>query len=198
MQNFDTEYGWNNTDELPSKEFTCCGCGNNICSNEGYTYKENTGIEYIYYENTAYIYICYKCGMPTYFNMDGIQIPGSLYGDNVTFLPKEVEEVYDEARKCFSVNAFTSSVLCCRKLLMNISCEKGAKKGESFEFYVNYLNDNGYIPPDGRKWVDKIRRLGNQATHKLEKKTKEDAELAIRFTSMLLKLIYEFPKLLEI
>jgi hypothetical protein len=40
-------------------------------------------------------------------------------------------------------------------------------------------------------------KLGNQATHKLETKSKEDAELAIKFTSMLLRMIYEFPKLLE-
>ena len=75
---------------------------------------------------------------------------------------------------------------------------KKVLKSKQFIYYVNYLSDNGYVPPNGKVWVDKIRNLGNEATHKLEVKSKEDAELAITFTSMLLKFIYEFPKLLEI
>lgn len=145
----------------------------------------------------AYIYICHKCKVPTYFNECGNQIPGAKFGSKIAYLPENVENMYDEARSCFSVNAFTSSTLCCRKLLMNIACEKGAKGNQSFEFYVDYLDNNGYIPPDGKQWVDRIRKFGNQATHKLEMKSQEDAKLAIKFTSMLLKLIYEFPKLLE-
>ncbi|WP_443660141.1 DUF4145 domain-containing protein [Clostridium algidicarnis] len=198
MKNLDAKCGWLESEELPSKEFTCYSCGSNICSDEGYKYIEDIPKEFPYFENTLYIYICHKCKAPTHFNKEGKQVPGSLYGENVLYLPQDVGEVYNEARKCFSVKAFTSAVLCCRKILMNISCEKGADEGKKFEYYVNYLNDKGYIPPDGKEWVDKIRKLGNQATHKLEIKSQEDAELAINFTSMLLKLIYEFPNLLKV
>lgn len=187
--------GWQNLEEMGSMVYTCGYCGKEISSNLGYEYYIANGVRF---DLDEVIYICHNCGSPTYFDCDGKQTPGNSFGSVVQHLPEDIEIIYSEARKCFSVDAFTSSVLCCRKLLMNISCEKGAKAGESFESYVNYLNDNGYIPPDGKQWVDKIRKLGNKATHKLEIRSKEDAELAIKFTSMLLKFVYEFPKLLEV
>jgi len=49
-----------------------------------------------------------------------------------------------------SVNAYTASVLCCRKLLMNLAVSKGAKEGENFFKYVDYLATKGYIPPNGK------------------------------------------------
>lgn len=187
--------GWLNCDELDPQVYTCGICDKEVSSNKGYRYFEET----IYGGGTAsaYIYICHNCNSPTFFNESEEQIPGCKYGSSVCHLPEDVETIYEEARNCFSVSAFTSSVLCCRKLLMNISCEAGAEKDKTFEFYVNYLNDNGYIPPGGKPWVDKIRKLGNHATHKLQVKSREDAELALNFTNMLLKFIYEFPKTLE-
>ena len=197
MRNLDKADGWNGVEKLSPKEFTCYKCGNNICSNEGYRYGESVGGEYRSYEDMAYIYICHKCKSPTYFNEDDEQVPGSLYGDNILYLPKEVESVYDEARKCFSVNAFTSVVLCCRKLLMNISCELGASEGLNFVNYIDYLERNNHIPSKATPWIDKIRLLGNAGTHKMENRSREDAELSIQFTSILLKIIYEMPGRLE-
>ncbi|AJH02109.1 hypothetical protein LF65_05601 [Clostridium beijerinckii] len=197
MRNFDTEYGWNSREELPSKDFICHNCGKNVCSNKGYRYGEKIGVEFIRYEDKAFIYICHNCEAPTYFDKEGKQVPGVLYGDNITFLSEEIEGVYNEARNCFSINAFTSVVLCCRKLLMNISCELGANEGLKFVQYIDYLENNNHIPSRAKQWVDKIRLLGNDGTHKLESRTKADAELAILFTSMLLKLIYEMPGRLD-
>lgn len=189
--------GWNNVEELSSRVYTCYNCGHNISSNEGYRYFVDTGLEFSNLECISNIYICHNCNSPTYFDGDGNQYPGAKYGNEVQYLPEEVKTVYDEARNCFSVNAFTSSVLCCRKLLMNISCTVGASEGLRFVQYVDYLDNKGYIPPNGKKWVSKIKKLGNDGTHKIENRSEEDAILAIQFTSMLLKFIYEFPKLLE-
>ena len=80
---------------------------------------------------------------------------------------------------------------------MSIACNEGAEEGKSFIKYIDYLNDKGYIPPNGRECVDKIRKLGNEATHKLETKNEEDAKLALNFTGMLLKFIYELPSMLR-
>lgn len=197
MRNLDKSSGWNNTDELMSKEYKCYNCANNICSNEGYRYGEDTGLEFTNYEDKAYIYICYKCNSPTHFNVRGEQVPGYLYGGNILYLPEEVESVYNEARNCFSVNAFTSVVLCCRKLLMNISCELGANEGLSFVKYIDYLEKNNHIPSKAKPWVDKIRLLGNDGTHKIENRSEKDAKLAIQFTNILLKIIYEMPGILN-
>ena len=62
---------------------------------------------------------------------------------------------------------------------------------------MNYLDDNSFIPPNGKEWVDSIRKLGNEANHKIDFKTKDDAQLIITFTEMLLRFIYEMPGLMK-
>jgi hypothetical protein len=79
---------------------------------------------------------------------------------------------------------------------MNISVSEGAEAGKSFVEYVNYLNDNNYIPPKGKGWPDEIRKLGNGANHSIEFNTEAQSKLILIFTEMLLKFIYELPGLL--
>jgi len=59
--------------------------------------------------------------------------------------------------------------------------------------YVNYLSEIGYVPPNGKHWVDHIRKKGNEATHEIALMDENDAKELITFTEMLLKFIYEFP-----
>jgi Domain of unknown function (DUF4145) len=77
---------------------------------------------------------------------------------------------------------------------MNIAVHLGAPEGNSFMSYVQYLADKGYVPPDGKGWVDHIRKKGNEANHEIKLMNKTDAEDLIVFSEMLLKFIYEFPK----
>jgi len=76
---------------------------------------------------------------------------------------------------------------------MNLAVSLKAKTGEPFVFYVEYLAANGYVPPNGKGWVDHIRKKGNEATHEIVLMQQRDAEDLIGFTEMLLKFIYEFP-----
>ena len=78
-------------------------------------------------------------------------------------------------------------------MLMNIAVAQGAGEGLKFIEYVEYLAANGFIPPNGRAWVDHIRRKGNEATHEIALMKKVDAEELIAFVEMLLKFVYEFP-----
>ena len=183
------QVNWSSIGTLPSKSYICGNCGNSLASAHGYaaSHPNHSNI------TVAYIYICHFCFQPTYFDTEGNQIPGSPYGNKVNNLPSEVETLYNEARDCTSCNAYTASVLCCRKLLMNIAVSKGADKGLKFIEYVEYLSDKHFIPPDGKDWVDHIRTKGNEATHEISIMKKEDAEELITFIEMLLKFIYEFP-----
>ncbi len=98
---------WINSSTRNSKNYICGHCGNNISSEKGYG-ERNSG---------DYIYICHKCGKPTYFNKLGDQIPGALFGKHFDVaIPQLVKDLYEEARRCYSVNAFTSVGMCCRKL----------------------------------------------------------------------------------
>ena len=85
----------------------------------------------------------------------------------------------------------------CRKLLMNVAVQQGARHNQSFQSYVEYLDEHGFVPPNGRKWVDAIRKKGNDANHEIELMSSKDAHNIIRFTEMLLRFIYEMPHMLE-
>ena len=182
---------WSNIQDLESKSYVCGHCGHSIASHKGYKGKTAAPDS-----RPVYCYICHQCNKPTYFHYN-TQIPGPVYGQPIKHIPDQnVEKLYDEARNCYTIGAFTSSVMCCRKLLMNIAVSEGAVEGKNFFEYVNYLNDNSYIPPKGKPWVDVIRKLGNEANHSIEFKTTEESKLILTFTEMLLKFIYEMPGLL--
>lgn len=174
--------GWSNQTGVKSLEFKCGHCGYVVASSIGY-----------FSDAKEFIYICPHCTAPTFFDSNGAQIPDVAPGNEVQHLPKELEALYRESRNCVSVSSYTGSVLLCRKLLMNIAVTQGAEEGKPFIFYVNYLAENGYIPPNGRGWVDHIRKKGNEATHEIALMKKEDAEELISFAEMLMKFIYEFP-----
>ena len=84
-------------------------------------------------------------------------------------------------------------MLVCRKILMNLAVEHGANPGESFKSYIQYLSDTGYIPPNGKPWVERIKDKGNEATHEIPSVSMEDASQVLNFVEMLLRSSYEFP-----
>jgi hypothetical protein len=134
---------WQGIRELPSRTYVCGHCGHPLASDRGYTASSGGNI-----------YLCHFCDQPTYFSLKSDQIPGSAFGYPVEHIPSpEVSALYEEARNCMKVNAYTASILCSRKLLMNIAVSKGAAEGLKFIQYVDYLADNGYLPPDGKQWV---------------------------------------------
>lgn len=145
------------------------------------------------------IRICSHCSSPTFFDViDGQQTdpsPGAAYGRPINHLPADVEAVYDEARRAMSIRAFTSASLACRKLLMHVAVDKipEAKPGESFLYYVEKLDEAGYIPPGGKAWLDYVRTSGNEATHEIVLRSREEAEGLLDFVAFLLTAVYDFP-----
>lgn len=183
--------GWRNGSSVPSKVFECAFCSNRVSSSLGFykgTQRDGSG------GMIAFAYICPECETLTTFDRNAIQFPQSVFANHISHLPEDIAALYSEACTSASINANTASVMVCRKILMNIAVSKGAKAGESFLFYVNFLNDKGYIPPDGKEWVDYIRQVGNEANHEIQLMVLDDSRALITFIEMLLKFIYEFPK----
>jgi hypothetical protein len=121
-------------------------------------------------------------------------VPGPAIGNVVKDIAESsVGDIYEEARRAASAGSYTAAVLCLRKLLMHVAISKGAKPGDTFIAYVEFLAANNYVPPDAKDWVDHIRKRGNEATHEITIMKKEDAEELLAFSEMLLKVIYEFP-----
>jgi hypothetical protein len=174
---------WHNQSSITSKQFRCGYCSSHIASAAGFF---SGG-------GSRQIYICTHCDQPTYFNDKGNPLPGIPFGNAVAHLPADVAALYDEARRCSAAGAYTAAVLLARKLLMNLAVGLEAKPGQPFIVYVEYLATKGYVPPNGKTWVDHIRKKGNEATHEIVLMGQSDAEDLIAFSEMLLKFIYEFP-----
>lgn len=183
-------------ERIMSASFTCGYCGMHITSDRGmslntaYTPSSNRN------DKAQGIYICTNCHMPTFIYND-TQVPGVNFGNSVNNIPEKVSKVYDEARQSFSVQAYTAVVLLCRKLLMHVSVDLGAKENIRFIEYVDYLKENHYVPKNSEGWIDAIRKFGNKSTHDIIINTKEDAEKMIKFSEMLLKMNYEYPAIMQ-
>lgn len=173
---------WQHLNNIGQRSYTCGHCN------------ERTGVRVGYYTNDhiAHVYICGGCNRPTFFEGER-QVPAPILGNAVDHLPPTVEPLYEEARRCTQVEAYTATVLACRKILMHIAVEQGADENLYFIQYVEYLADNGYVPPNGRDWVDHIRKKGNEANHDIVMMRSDDAMELLSFVEMLLKFIYEFP-----
>ena len=78
-----------------------------------------------------------------------------------------------------------------RKVLMNLAVLEGAQENKPFLYYVNYLADNGFVPKKGKPWVDKIRELGNEATHEIKLVSAEDAKDVMFLIENLLRFNFE-------
>jgi hypothetical protein len=174
---------WSSAGGIGPRQYKCGFCDHLVASALGYV----TGNI-----PQQLVCICPNCGRPTYFGDRG-QIPGVAPGSEVSNLPQDISSLYTEARNCVAVKAYTAAVLACRKLLMNIAVAQGATAGDSFLAYVDYLAAKGFVPPNGRGWVDHIRAKGNEANHEIRLMSQADAEELIIFSEMLLKFIYEFP-----
>jgi Domain of unknown function (DUF4145) len=187
-----------NSEYIQSRRYTCGYCGEPLASEVGYTAfdvnEDNKGIGV----SLAKIYICHHCSSPTYFDRNGVQTPGTAFGRPVSNISKEeVKSLYDEACNCMKVSAYTAAVMCCRKLLMNVAVDQGADENKPFAYYVDYLAKQGYLPPDGKKWVGHIKDKGNEANHEIPVMRSVDAKELIEFTEMMLKFIYEYPARME-
>lgn len=85
----------------------------------------------------------------------------------------------------------------CRKILMHVAVDKGAKAGESFASYISHLEVAGYLTPPMKPWVDMIRTRGNAAVHDLPSTTQPQAEAVVTFTEHLLRNVYEMEFLAQ-
>lgn len=195
---------WDNM-KTKKKNFQCGHCGKSVCTEIGITAKVNqiyNDTDFFQMVNALInrgrvigIYICPNCQKPTF--IDEIicrkQIPLPKRDNNLKNIPLEISKVYQEALDAYSAGAFTGTTLLCRKLLMNIAIELGAKENKQFKDYVDFLNEKHYISPRSHNWVDEIRKIGNTAAHKLDLNTKEEAEKDLIFCEMILKSNYEYP-----
>lgn len=174
---------WSGSQALGKRIYVCGFCSARSGVEVGYNTSDGNNL----------IYICSGCNQPTFFHRDGHQTPAPVFGSVVTELNDNVGGLYNEARLCTGVGAYTSCVLVCRKILMHVAVDQGADEGLRFIEYVNHLVNEHYVPPGSEGWVDHIRKKSNEANHEIVLMSKEEAERLLTFTEMLLKFVYELP-----
>lgn len=134
---------------------------------------------------------------PSFFESGANPIPGVAYGRSVPNVPGDTTTLYEEARKSTAVANHTAAVLLCRKILMHIAVDHGAKPGQSFVEYVEHLANNGFVPPNGKGWVDQIRKKSNEANHEIVVMESIDSKGLLTFIEMILTFLYDFPSRIQ-
>jgi hypothetical protein len=188
------ELAWGNVGGVSSRSYVCGYCGEAVASEKGWHAQGHVPGQG--HKTMGWIYVCHLCTRPTFFDgFEGVkQTPGIVFGQPVADIPDaDTEALYSEARRCTGAGCYTAAVLSCRKLLMHVAVSLGAKPGDTFLAYVQFLADNHYVTPGAKGWVDHIRTKGNEATHEIKLMSKDDAEELLSFVQMLLTVIYEFP-----
>lgn len=184
------QYGeWTGVMNIPRHSYQCSYCNSQTGVNVGYYCIDGQN------QQRGFIYLCGHCNQPTYFSND-TQVPAPVLGNEISHLPNDLMALYEEARRCTSLGAYTACVLACRKILMHIAVDRGANPGESFYKYVEWLDSNHYTPPGSKVWVDHIRQKGNEANHEIVIMSQDEARRLLVFVEMLLKFIYEFHSLI--
>lgn len=179
---------WYNLGKLDGKNYVCGYCGKAIMSNIGFYTKDNS----------EKVYICHNCNGATFFNWKNEQTPGYLYGKEFNVkIPEDIKELYNEIRRCYSVKAYSAVSMGCRKLLMHIAVQCGARENLKFIEYVDYLDEQNYIPKNSKKWVDIIRNKGNETNHEIKISNEKDAQQLIKFVEIIITLIYEIELEIE-
>lgn len=168
-------------------DYHCAHCGHDVTGIVVARYVEQT----IYGLERATWLLCPSCGDASIITRSGDQFPAPIPGPDLQGLPPDISAAYDEARRCLGISALTACSMMCRKILMHVAVEKGARAGEPFEKYVNYLQEQGYIAPTMKPWVDRIRQLGNEGAHDLEAPSREATDSVLAFTGGLLRVVYE-------
>ena len=186
----------NRTAPVTHASYTCGYCDKEVGPREGFYGESSTGVkgERVISRQQPMIYICPVCGQPTYFNHQGMATPGVSFGRAIKHVPCDLALIYDEARQCMAINAYTAAVLLARKALMHIAVEEKAEEGLSFAKYVKYFQDNNLVPKGTNDWIDQIRSKANEANHEIVIMKEDDAKKVLRFLEMLLALVYEYPE----
>ncbi|WP_324787115.1 DUF4145 domain-containing protein [Streptomyces sp. H51] len=150
---------------------------------------------------------CSKCG-------DGVLVLEEDYGngwdgDPITvwpntqrmlswLIPEPLRRQHEEAHRCFSVKAYTATVVMVRRTLEGVSIDQGVTKRAPLIRMLEELKESGKI--DGRllEWSQALRLLGNEGAHYSDKPvTQDDATDALALAEALMDYLYVYTAQFE-
>ena len=131
---------------------------------------------------------CHTCHIKSVICNEYYYAPTHI--DNEDEYPENIVDNYKEMMMNLNTNSYTSCAMMCRRILMLIAIDLGATKNKKFEYYVKYLENRGYVTPQMKRWVDNIRKIGNDANHNYESVLERHAMFSPMFIVALITKIY--------
>lgn len=119
--------------------------------------------------------------------------PSPIPGRHIEHLPPDVDRAYSSARRAVQARSFDGAAMVLRNLISHVAVDLGADRNKRYAFYVDWLNDEGHIPPDSDGLVQQLRRLGNETAHDLIDVEADDVLVALDIADLLLRFRYEAP-----
>lgn len=114
-----------------------------------------------------------------------------------TAIPAPLRSAYDEARACFRANAYTATVIMCRKTLEGIADQNNIDV-RNLAAALREMKDKGIIENRLYEWADALRISGNEAAHGVNSKiSAQDAKDILEFTHALLEYVFTFQEKFE-
>ena len=152
--------------------------------------------EYLTCERNKAFYVleCPLCGRPIIYRIYGSKThPSGKPLKTIDHLPEKIAAVYDEINVAIGAGCSTAAVILARTAINHVAVDKGADENKKFQYYVEYLVNNHFVPPNAHGWVDKIRLMANESVHDLEVWQHNDAVTIGNFLMYLLVFCYELP-----
>lgn len=107
-------------------------------------------------------------------------------------VPRPVREAYAEAIRCRDAQAYTATVIMCRRSLEAIAEDKKAV-GRTLYAKLQALKEAGEIPPEIFEWFTLLREMGNDAAHSVQvTHTEQDASDAADFVLAITEYLYTY------
>jgi len=107
--------------------------------------------------------------------------------------PEDIGRLFDEAGRSYAAGAYTSAAMTARKVLMACAVDQGDADRKNFTEYVDYIVNSVLTFPKARASIDRIRMIGNDATHKIVFVSREDAHRSLSIVAYMLGVIYALP-----
>ena len=142
--------------------------------------------------------VCNSCKEPVLvLNKGEIIYPYPLPSPSDSRIPDNIRADLDEAKICYSVDAYRASAVMSRRAMQSACINKGAVKEKLVE-QLNELASKGIITIELKDWADVVRWVGNDAAHPDKQiVTKEDAEDILHLAEQFLHVIYVAPAIAQ-
>lgn len=148
------------------------------------------------------VYSCVMCHEPVFFRVIGPSDQGDIPDDRITVyprtipdtptdIPQPIRDIFLEAVRCASIQAWNAAATMCRRAVQECVVERGGE-GRDLYHQIEDLAQKRIITEQLKEWAHEVRIIGKAGAHADVPidVTSADADDALRFTDELLNYIY--------